>query len=79
MKDCVQLVTVPNKQNIRFSVSSVDPDDLEKAFHWLIDKLKSKQRNAKVLIFCQKREHVKELYEIFHDALGTNSYFLGKN
>lgn len=58
MKDCVQLITVPNKQNIRFSVSSVDPDDLETSFQWLIDDLKSKKRNAqKVLIFCRKRAH----------------------
>lgn len=77
MKDCVQLVTVPNKQNIRFSVSSVDPDDLEKVFHWLIDELKSKQRKTqKVLIFCRRRANVKELYETFHEALGCNSYFL---
>ncbi|PFX30038.1 Bloom syndrome protein-like [Stylophora pistillata] len=46
MKDCVQFITVPNKQNIRFSVSSVDPDDLETSFQWLIDDLKSKKRNA---------------------------------
>lgn len=54
MKDCVQFITVPNKQNIRFSVSSVDPDDLETSFQWLIDDLKSKKRNAQVLIFCRK-------------------------
>lgn len=33
MKGCAQPVTVPNKQNIRFSVSSIDPDDLIRAFH----------------------------------------------
>lgn len=74
MKDCVQLITVPNKQNIRFSVSSVDPDDLETSFQWLIDDLKSKKRNAqKVLIFCRKRAHLRELYETFHDTLGSKS------
>lgn len=77
MKDCVQLITVPNKQNIRFSVSSVDPDDLETSFQWLIDDLKSKKRNTqKVLIFCRKRAHLRELYETFHDTLGSNSYVL---
>ena len=75
MKDCVQLITVPNKENIRFSVSSVDIDDLAKSFDWLINELKSKQRNTqKVLIFCRKRAHVKDLYETFHEALGVNSY-----
>lgn len=45
--------------------------------NWLIDELKSRSRNAqKVLIFCRKRVHVKELYETFHEALGRNSNFL---
>lgn len=77
MENCVQLITVPNKQNIRFSVSSVDPDDLETSFQWLIDDLKSKKRKAeKVLIFCRKRAHLRELYETFHETLRTNSYVL---
>ncbi len=32
MKDCVQLVTVPNKPNIRFSVTAVDSNDLSNSF-----------------------------------------------
>ncbi|KAK3718417.1 hypothetical protein QZH41_008818 [Actinostola sp. cb2023] len=56
MKDCVHLLTVPNKTNIRFSVSEVDPDDILASFKWLIDEVKAKQINTqKVLVFCRKK------------------------
>lgn len=32
----------------------------------------------KVLIFCRKKSHVKDVYEAFHEALGTVSYVLHK-
>lgn len=73
MKACAQLITVPNKQNIRFSISSVDPHDLEKSFQWLIDDLTSQRRNTEKVL---KRAHVKDLYETFHEALGINSHLL---
>ena len=77
MKDCVQLVTIPNKTNIRCSVSAVESDDLSNSFKWLIDELKTKKLNTqKVLIFCRKKAHVKNLYEAFHEALGPQSYVL---
>ncbi|XP_028406817.1 uncharacterized protein LOC114529262 [Dendronephthya gigantea] len=77
MKDCVQLITIPNKNNIRFSVSEVDSNDLSKSFQWPIDELKTKKVNTqKVLIFCRKRSHVKDLYEAFLEALGQESYVL---
>jgi hypothetical protein len=77
MKDCVQLVTIPNKQNIKFSVATVNPDNLLNSFHWLIDELKAEKENTqKVLVFCRKKSHVRDLYEVFHEALGSESYVL---
>ena len=65
MKDCVEVITVPNKRNIRFSVSPVDPDNLYESLKWLIDDLETNQilNTQKVLIFCRKRGLVRELYE----------------
>ena len=77
MEDCVQLVTIPNKQNIKFSVATVNPDNLLNSFHWLIDEQKKKKENTqKVLVFCRKKSHVRDLYEVFHEALGSESYVL---
>ena len=52
MRDCVQLITIPDKQNIRFSVSCIDINTLSVAFGWLIDEVRTKKTNAeKVLVF----------------------------
>ena len=76
-KDCVQLVTVPNKPNIRCSVTAVDTNDLSNSFQWLINVLRTKKLHTqKVLVFCRKKSHVKDLYEAFHEALGPDSYVL---
>ena len=77
MRDCVQLITIPDKWNIRFSMLTASPDDLASSFGWLIDELKSKKLKAdKVLVFCRKKSHVKDLYEAFHEALGPDSCVL---
>ena len=71
----VQLLTVPNKPHTKFSVETVNVDDLYSAFSWLIDELEQKQQDtAKVLVFCRKRAHVRDLYELFHEHLGEKSY-----
>ena len=76
MRDCVQLITIPDKQNIRFSVSCIDINTLSVAFGWLIDELRTKKTNAgKVLVFCRKKSHAKDLYETFHEVLGRIAMF----
>jgi len=77
MKDCVQFLTPPNKANIRFSVTNIDVDELYSSFKWLNEELRVKKlETQKVLIFCRKKDNVKDLYETFHEALGTKSYVL---
>jgi superfamily II DNA helicase RecQ len=72
LTDCVQLLTMPNKPHTKFSVESAVVNDLYSTFSWLIDELEEKQWGAsKVLVFCRKREHVREL---FHEHLGEKSY-----
>ena len=46
MRDCVQLITIPDKQNIRFSVSCIDINTLSVAFGWLIDELRTKKNKC---------------------------------
>ena len=77
MEDCIELVTIPNKPNIRFSVAAIDSDDLSSSFQWLINELRTKKLNTqKVLVFCRKKSHLKDLYEVFHEELGPDSYVL---
>lgn len=77
MRDCVEMLSLPDKPNTRYSVSAIDSEDLYGAFSWLISELEIQQRNArKVLIFCRKRSHVRELYEVFDQSLGPKGYVL---
>lgn len=75
MFDCVQLLTVPNKPHTKFSVETANVEDLYSTFSWLIDDIEQKQQKAaKILVFCRKRAHVRDLYELFHEHLGEKSY-----
>ena len=72
MRDCVEILSPPDKRNTRYSVSAIDSEDLYGAFSWLISELETKQLDTrKVLIFCCKRSHVRELYEVFDQSLGS--------
>ncbi len=67
MFDCVQLLTVPNKPYTKFSIETADVENPYSTFNWLIDELEKKQqKTSKVLVFCRKRAHVRDLYELFH-------------
>ena len=46
MFGCVQLLTVPNKPHTKFSVETVNVDDLYSTFSWLIDELEQKQQDT---------------------------------
>ena len=63
MNDCVVVLSLPNKLNTRYSVLTINVEDLYGVFSWQIFELELEQLNArKVLIFCRKRAHVRELY-----------------
>ena len=66
----------PNKQNIRYIVRDVDHENLYGAFKSIIDELEEKQVNAtKIIVFCRRKEHVKELFELFTQCLGPKAYY----
>ena len=71
----VLLLADVNRPNIRYSLVEIDHRSLYIHFKWIIDELESKGCEAKkVLVFCRRKEHVKELYELFHNSLGIKSY-----
>ena len=71
----VLLLADVNRPNIRYSLVEIDHKSLYIHFKWIIDELESKGCEAKkVLVFCRRKEHVKELYELFHNSLGIKSY-----
>jgi superfamily II DNA helicase RecQ len=60
----------------RYSLVEIDHKSLYVHFKWIIDDLELKGCKAKkVLVFCRRKEHVKELYELFHTSLGIKSYY----
>ena len=76
MRDCVRIISDPNKPNIRYAVIETDPSDLYGTFGHIIDDIrKNNIKASKVLIFCRKKEHVKDLYELFSEHLGTQAYY----
>ena len=75
MNDCVQITSNPNRQNTRYAVAEVDMDNLYSSFSWLIEELeKNNVKTPKVIIFCRRKQHMKELYELFTECLGNKAY-----
>ncbi len=75
MTGCVPIISLPDKPNTKFSVVSIDQEDLYGAFSWLINELDKSQLSApKTLVFCRKRSHVRQLYELFELTLGPRGY-----
>jgi len=63
MKDCVEIVANPNRPSTRYSVTEVDVQDLYSSFSWLIDSLEKQNiTTPKVIIFCRRKPHMKELF-----------------
>lgn len=75
MTECVEILGDPNKKNVRYAVINIDKDDLYRTFSNVIKDLEINQVKAeKVLVFCRRKEHVKELYELFSQCLGPKAY-----
>ncbi|XP_028419193.1 uncharacterized protein LOC114544901, partial [Dendronephthya gigantea] len=76
MKNCVEIIGDPNKPNIRYSVKDVDHENLYDTFRSIIDELEEMHVNAtKVIVFCRRKEHAKELFELFTQCLGPKAYY----
>ena len=75
-RDCMEIIGDPNKPNIRYTVRDVDHGNLYDVFKSIIDELEEKQVNAtKVIVICRRKEHVKELFELFTQWLGPKAYY----
>ena len=76
MEEYVVVDSDPNRPNTKYSVVTPKTDNLYGWFEWLIRELETEQQNTeKVIIFCRRKEHMKELYELFAEHLGDKSYY----
>ena len=76
MQGCIEVLDSPNRPNTRYSVVEVNIDDLYSPFCWLIETLeKNNVSTPKVIIFCRRKQHMKELYELFSQCLGEGAYY----
>ena len=50
MRNCVELITLPDKPNTKFSVFDISNDDLYETFSWLITELKMQQQNTQKVV-----------------------------
>ncbi|XP_070577487.1 ATP-dependent DNA helicase RecQ-like [Ptychodera flava] len=75
MKGCEVIIENPDKPNIKYNVINTD-DDLETVFMWLVDEIKLKQAETpRVIIFCRRRRHCSELFELFSVKLGSHAFY----
>ncbi len=75
MEGCVQIISNPNKPNIRYAVVNIDHNDIFGTFSHIINDIRENNIKAsKVLVFCRRKEHVKELFELFSEHLGALAY-----
>lgn len=75
MQSCVQILGDPNKPNIRYVVVDIDHGDLYETFKSVIDDIDERQLSAtKVMVFCRRKEDMKELFELFSQSLGPKAY-----
>ena len=66
----------PNKGNVRYTVVDTDHQNLYDTFSGIINDIESNQVSAKkVIVYCRRKEHVKELLELFSQRLGPKAYY----
>ena len=60
MEDCVKVIGGPNKPNIHYAVFDIDHNDIFGTFSHIINDIRENNIKAsKLLVFCQRKEHVK--------------------
>ena len=75
MQHCVQIIGDPNKLNIRYAVVDIDHANLYETFKPIIDDIDERQLSAtKAMVFCRRKEDMKELFELFCQSLGPKAY-----
>ncbi len=75
MEGCVQIIINPNKPNIRYAVVNIDHNDIFGTFSHIINDIGENHIKAsKVLVFCCRKEHITELFELFSEHLGALAY-----
>lgn len=63
MDGCLKILGDPSKTNVRYAAVDIDSTNLYGSFNVIIKDVEINQINAtKVLVFCRKKEHVKELF-----------------
>lgn len=71
----MQILGDANKPNIRYTVIDIDHDNLYDTFKPIIDGIEQRQSSAtKVMVFCRRKEDMKELFELFSQSLGAKAY-----
>ena len=71
----LQILGDPNKPNIWYTVVDIDHANLYETFKPIIDDIDERQLSAtKVMVFCRRKEDMKELFELFSQCLGTKAY-----
>ncbi|XP_060557646.1 uncharacterized protein LOC132718053 [Ruditapes philippinarum] len=78
MHNYAEVVLSPNRRNIRYSVVHLPKFDLYAAFKHIIDDIEDNNTSAeRVIVYCRKKEHCSDLFELFSTTLGEKGFANG--
>ena len=79
MPACKQIISSPDRENVRTVVRRVD-GDIEHVFAPLIDALRAKRHNCpRVVVYCKSTDTCSLLFTLFQSRLGDHGYHEDKS
>ena len=75
MRNCIQINGDHINPNIQYTVVDMDHDNLYDTFKPMINGIEQRQLCAtNVMVFCRRKEEMRELFEPFSKLLGPKAY-----
>ena len=75
MKDPLQIIESPDRENIKISITKISGDPIE-SFKWLTEKLKvNREKCDKYIIYCRRISDCSSLYSFFKEEVVDTSLF----
>jgi hypothetical protein len=75
MKSYHRVAISPNKENIRYSMISLPVFNLYTAMKPILDDVEANGSNAcRTIVYCRKKEHCADLFELFRECLLERGY-----
>ena len=75
LNNCTEVIMNPDKKNITYWVHTMETDEIESYFQWLVELLLvKKSETPRMIIFFRQIKHIAEVYELLETSLGEKAY-----